>query len=220
MSTNAKGPSSQSIRLHDLLTPLNHIVGFTDLLLEELDQSSKEDIRADVEKIRKAADRMLEAIQRDPVPYIEIPAPGNLHAEHVGEPTSGSILVVDDDDNNRILVVRNLMKRGYEVAEAIDGVEALDQIRKNSFDLILCDIVMPRMDGVELLKHIQAEFADKLPVVVISAVDEMETVEQCLDLDAVDYITKPFEPYILLAKVRAILRRKRKRNEITQASAY
>lgn len=220
MPKNNSGPSTASIRLHELLTPLNHIMGFTDLLLEELDRSSKAEMRGDIEKIKQAADRMFAVIQEDRAPHLEA-SPAATSPSSVTKPdgrlSEGFVLVVDDDANNRILIARNLKKRGYAVMEACDGVEALELIRKTPFDLVVCDIVMPRMDGVELLRHLQSEFGSRLPVMVISALDEMDTVEQCLDLDAVDFISKPFEPYILLAKVRAVIRRKRRREE-TQES--
>lgn len=219
MPGNDKPASRQSFLLHDLLTPLNHIVGFTDLILEELDKSSKEEIRADVEKVKAASNRMLAIVQGRVAAKVEATVPAILEA-HDPTPSradaEGSLLVVDDDPNNRMLVVRNLKKRGYQVAEATDGLEALELVHQSSFDLILCDLVMPRMDGVEFLRRIQAEFGDSLPVMVISALDQMETVEECLDLDAVDFISKPFEPYMLLAKVRAIIRRKRRRDELGQ----
>lgn len=221
MPKSNNGPSAQSIRLHELLTPLNHIMGFTDLLLEELDRSSKEEMRGDIEKIKQAADRMLAVIQEDRSQHLEISPPAIVPsnaAKQEGLLSEGSVLVVDDDANNRILIARNLKKRGYAVMEACDGIEALDLVRKTPFDLIICDIVMPGMDGVELLKHLKAEFGDRLPVIVISALDQVDTVEQCLDLDAVDFISKPFEPYILLAKVRAIIRRKRSREQTNGSS--
>ena len=213
MSKSNSGPSTQSIRLHEILTPLTHIIGFADLLLEELDKSSKEEIRGDVEKIKKAADQMLAVIQADRTPAAESEKVVTLQetAALKSDENQGNVLVVDDDANNRILIARNLRKRGYKVAEASDGMEALEILKTNSFDLILCDIVMPQMDGVALLKHLQSQFRD-IPVMVISALDEMDVVEQCMDLDAVDFITKPFEPYILLAKVRATIRRKHLRD--------
>jgi CheY-like chemotaxis protein len=119
----------------------------------------------------------------------------------------GSILVADDDENNRALIVRNLVRRGYQVTEARDGEQALQLVREHPFDLLLCDVVMPEMDGVELLRRVRSEVSQSLPVVVISALDQMDTVEKCLDLDATDFISKPFEPAVLLAKVRAIIRR-------------
>jgi adenylate cyclase len=215
-----QGPSSQSVRVHQLLTPLNHIMGFADLLLEEIDKSSKEEIRADVEKIRKAADQMLGVIQEDRIPIRGSASRVALSEDsknREGNQAPGSVLVVDDDANNRILIARNLKKRGFEVREASDGLEALELIRKSTFDLVLCDIVMPGMDGIELLQHIHAEFGDQLPVMVISALDQMEMVEQCLDMEAVDFISKPFEPYILLAKVRANIRRKRRRESVAES---
>ena len=212
MSKIRGGPSDESIQLHELLTPLNHITGFTDLLLEELDRSSKDDIRADVVKIRNAADRMLDVIHHARTSHIEIAMPTVVVEDKKNHAASeGSVLVVDDDVNNRILIARNLRKRGFDVTDADDGVEALRLIDKKSFDVVLLDIVMPIMDGVDLLQRIHERFGDKLPVMIISALDDLEIVEKCLELDAVDFITKPYEPYILIAKVRAMIRRNRRR---------
>jgi len=124
------------------------------------------------------------------------------------------ILVVDDVEVNRDLLSRRLKQQGHDVAMAENGKKALERIRAENFDLVLLDIMMPEMDGYQVLAEITADPALKhLPVIMISAVTEMESVVKCVEMGATDYLPKPFNPVLLKARVGATLEKKRLRDK-------
>lgn len=128
---------------------------------------------------------------------------------------SAKILVVDDTPNNVTLLEDMLTARGHSVATAADGVEALAKMASGAPDLVLLDIMMPRMNGYQVLEHLKADSKFRnIPVIVISAVDDMDSVVRCVELGAEDYLPKPFNPTLLRARVGAILEKKRMRDEI------
>lgn len=125
-----------------------------------------------------------------------------------------SVLVVDDVETNRNLLGRRLKRQGYSVAVAGDGVEALESIRSQPFDLVLLDIMMPQMNGYEVLEILKADSALRhIPVIMISAVDEIDSVVKCIELGAEDYLPKPFNPVLLKARIGASLEKKRLRDQ-------
>ena len=126
-----------------------------------------------------------------------------------------NLLVVDDNEDNRYTLVRRLKRQGYEnVAIAVDGREALAMLERDRFDLVLLDIMMPEVDGYEVLKRIKlAEGTRDIPVIMISALDEIESVVRCIELGAEDYLPKPFNPTLLRARVGACLEKKRLRDQ-------
>jgi adenylate cyclase len=121
------------------------------------------------------------------------------------------ILVVDDNDDNRYTLTRRLKREGYEdVTVAANGREALELIAVRPFDLVLLDIMMPEMNGYEVLAHLKADpVLRHIPVIMISAIGELESVVRCIELGAEDYLPKPFNPVLLRARVGASLERKR-----------
>jgi len=124
--------------------------------------------------------------------------------------TPASVLVVDDNESNRRMLVHRLEAEGYAVATAVDGQEALDQIEPDRFDLILLDLMMPKIDGREVLRRLKAdESLRHIPVIVLSALDELDAIVACLEMGAEDYLTKPFNATILKARITASLERKR-----------
>jgi CheY-like chemotaxis protein len=130
--------------------------------------------------------------------------------------TRGRILVVDDNQINRRLLQRALETEGYEVTTAEDGRQALDRLRDTSvpsFDVVLLDILMPELDGYATLAAIKGDDALRhLPVIMISAVDELESVIRCIETGATDYLPKPFNPSVLRARLNASLAGKRLRD--------
>jgi len=126
----------------------------------------------------------------------------------------GRILVVDDNQINRTVLARSLQKDGYEVETAVDGLQALDLLhRPPSFDVVLLDILMPVLDGYETLRRIKADDAHKhIPVIMITAVDELESVIRCIEMGATDYLPKPFNASILRARIGSSLATKRLRD--------
>jgi two-component system KDP operon response regulator KdpE len=117
----------------------------------------------------------------------------------------GSILIVEDDVNIRKLVTVNLEKRGYTISEAVDGNQAMFLFRQQAFDLVLLDLVLPGMSGVDICTWIRTR--SDTPVIVLSGLRDEELKVTALDAGADDYITKPFGHDELLARVRAVLRR-------------
>ncbi len=121
-----------------------------------------------------------------------------------------SILVVDDNEMNRDLLLRRLGNTEFQLSSAMDGEEALVKLRAQSFDLVLLDIMMPVLDGYETLKVIQGDAVlRRVPVIMITALDDVDSAVRCIEMGAVDYVTKPFNPILLRARVDANLSRKR-----------
>jgi sigma-B regulation protein RsbU (phosphoserine phosphatase) len=126
------------------------------------------------------------------------------------------ILVVDDVEDNRHLLTRRLNREGYrDIATAADGEEALALIAEKSFDLVLLDVMMPKCDGYQVLERLKAQGRlHELPVIVISALNEIDSVVRCIQLGAVDYLPKPFNPTLLRARVTATLEQKALRDAV------
>lgn len=126
------------------------------------------------------------------------------------------ILVVDDNDDNRYTLTLYLDLEGYTNVEAAhDGEEAIARLAAAGFDLVLLDVMMPKLNGYEVLAWIkdQARLRD-VPVIMISALNEMNSVIRCIELGAVDYLLKPFNPVMLKARIGATLEKKRLRDEV------
>ncbi|MFU8827676.1 MAG: response regulator transcription factor [Brevefilum sp.] len=117
----------------------------------------------------------------------------------------GQILIVEDDPNIRKLVRVNLLKRGYTVSEAEDSHRALALFQETSVDLVLLDLVLPGLSGVDICAWIRAR--SNVPIIILSARLEEDLKVAALDAGADDYVTKPFSPEELLARIRAFLRR-------------
>ena len=127
---------------------------------------------------------------------------------------TSSLLVVDDNSMNRIMLSRYIAKLGYQAALAENGRQALEKLQGEPFDLVLLDVEMPEMDGYAVLEHLMANPRLRdIPVIMISAVDELESVVKCIELGAQDYLPKPFNPVLLHARLTACLERKRLRDQ-------
>jgi serine phosphatase RsbU (regulator of sigma subunit) len=123
------------------------------------------------------------------------------------------LLVVDDVEANRDLLSRRLMQLGHHVSLARDGREALQKLGGEEFDLVLLDIMMPEVDGYRVLQELQADPARRhIPVIMISAVDELASVVRCIEMGATDYLSKPFNTVLLKARVQSTLEKKRLRD--------
>jgi two-component system cell cycle response regulator len=120
------------------------------------------------------------------------------------------LLVVDDDPINRRLLVSYLQKEGHEVATASDGGRGWEKIQHEPFDIVLLDVLMPELDGYEVLERLRAHpDLRHLPVIMISSVEETDSIVRCIELGADDYLPKPFSPPLLRARINAGLARKR-----------
>jgi adenylate cyclase len=132
------------------------------------------------------------------------------------EPASspGTILVADDNRVNRLLLGRTLEQQGHTVVFAGDGREALEQLRGRAFDLVLLDVLMPELDGYGVLAELKVDLHLRdLPVVITSALDELDSVVRCVEMGAEDYLTKPINPVLLHARINASLEKKRLRDQ-------
>ena len=257
---------------HELRTPVNHLIGYAELLLEEDDVNE-----ADAEALKSVRSRAREVLELLPALLADAPdapvdtsasaaslaervaqlqsltgglAGGSalptadvdrlsvaasrlaalatrltdgplLVAREVGDaaaPRPGrleTVLVVDDDEANRNVLGRRLMKLGYGIIEARDGVEALERLADANagIDLVLLDVMMPRLDGFEVLARHRAEPSIRhIPVIMISALDDMASVVRCIEAGAEDYLPKPFDPVLLKARVAACMEKKRLRD--------
>ena len=135
--------------------------------------------------------------------------------------TDPTLLVVDDNEDNRYTLTRRLGREGFSnIATATNGREALELLRAKPIDLVLLDIMMPDMNGYEVLEHLKADPQLRhIPVIMISAVDEIESVIRCVELGAEDYLSKPFNPTLLRARVGATLERKKLHDQVRAQAA-
>jgi two-component system alkaline phosphatase synthesis response regulator PhoP len=119
-----------------------------------------------------------------------------------------TILIVEDETDIAEMVVYNLSREGYRAAAVTSGEDALHRLRQAPFDLVLLDLMLPGLDGLELCRRLkQEEKTRAIPVVMLTAKSEESDIIAGLELGAEDYITKPFSPRVLVARVRAVLRR-------------
>ena len=121
-----------------------------------------------------------------------------------------SLLIVDDDEMNRHMLSRRLQRQGYTVAVAKDGIEALQMIRQQPFDLVVLDVMMPGISGLEVLKIVRKNRSvTELPIIMATALDGSQDVVEALEIGANDYVTKPLDFPVVLARIQAQLHMKR-----------
>ena len=223
----------------DMRTPLNAVIGYAELCLDEARDNRHADLVKDLEKILRAAKNLLSLFESEDYPdQIEIgDATGDLGI--AGEATLGAVappaialttsadfgisvpqlpnarlLAVDDDDMNREMLVRRLQKIGYDVGEAANGREALTRLKERNYDLVLLDILMPDLDGFQTLEFMKADPRLRhIPVIMLTALDDVESNVRCIEAGAEDYVPKPFNAVILRARITASLEKKRLRDQ-------
>jgi CheY-like chemotaxis protein len=152
--------------------------------------------------------------QREPAPAgMPSPADGVLVTQEslaARGDSRGRILIVDDVEENRAVLARRLSREGYDVDSVASGEEALRRVAQGAFDLVLLDVLMPGMDGFAVLERIKSNTDTRsLPVIMISALDDLASVVRCIEHGAEDYLTKPFDPVLLRARIGASLEKKR-----------
>jgi sigma-B regulation protein RsbU (phosphoserine phosphatase) len=209
---------------HDLCTPINQIMGYSELL-EEQAAEDQPDYVDDLRKIQKAATTMLAMVRGRLTGDLlagahqspSAPAPQALTAVPQYQAQAvrpGRILAVDDDDLNLDVLAQRLSRQGHVVTTATDGLEALAKARQQTFDLILLDVMMPRLDGYGTLAELKAdEQLRHIPVIMISALDELSSVVRCIEAGAEDYLPKPFNATLLRARLSACLEKKAQRDQ-------
>ena len=218
---------------HDLRTPLNQIIGYTELLIEEATEANHVSYTNDLTKIRGAATTLLGLINENlkddrltlrgeivgPSEHatsgtVAATSDSSFVASDTPAAIAGHILVVDDNAENRDVLVRQLERQGHRVTAVGDGKAALQTLRGASHDLVLLDMIMPELGGYETLVEIKRDPAlQDLPVIMISALDELGSVVRCIERGAEDYLPKPFNPTLLRARIGAGLAKKRFRDQ-------
>lgn len=273
MSHSAPGSNPVAALRHDLRTPVNHIVGYAEMLIEDLAGPQYEQQRAALERTLAAARdalatislvlaptrdaiepgeladlyarlaepqrRIIDAVRAVIAATGEAPTPTFMEDLHRIEtaagrlvqkvapatraPAAGSgtgatgkarVLVVDDEAENRDLLGRRLLREGYTVVSAGGGHEALALVARETVDVVLLDVMMPDLDGLSVLEQLKADPATHdVPVIMISALDDLSSIARCIEAGAVDYLPKPFEPVVLRARLAASLAEKRFRDQ-------
>ena len=261
---------------HSLRTPLNHIIGYSEMMLEDAEEQNRPAVLDGLRQVQEAAQELLQAVQRNIGPSRETISKAewkSLHREasepihrilahvsnlvdsegvHVPDmlrirsaaialndlldtplassidtsaqaasptaaPAEARLMVVDDDEANRDVLSRQLERLGYTALTAGSGPAALEALRHSSFDVVLLDIIMPGMDGFAVLAAMKADVRlRQLPVIVISALDEMQSVARCIEMGADDFVSKPFDRIILKSRIEAVIKRRDAENERSQ----
>ena len=222
------GIASEAKLRHDLRTPLNAIIGYSEMILEEAKDRNHNALAEDVRVMLAASGELLAHVDA----IAGISRNGGIEEVHVADraridaagleralnrtegdlPTAhnGRILVVDDISSNRDLLSRRLQRDGHQVVTAATGPSALERLGEQDFDLVLLDVLMPDMNGIELLLRLRADRRwQRIPVIMISGLSEVDAVVRCIEAGADDYLPKPFNPVLLRARINSTLEKKR-----------
>ena len=209
---------------HDMLNELNPVINYSEMWLEDCDEQFLSGFSPELQLIHNAGIRSAELVDQILASWDidgsevapDLDDLDHLHAifdyqkDSVIATEQGHILVVDDNDINRDILSRHLEVQGHTVLTAGNGNEALELLADGDFDLLLLDIVMPGINGFEVLARVKADpDLRETPVIMISALEEMEIVARCIELGAEDYLPKPFNPVVLKARVGACLEKRR-----------
>ena len=229
--SSKKSPEEYSELRHNLRTPLNAIIGYSEILMEDYEDDLEESTLEDFQQIINLARETETAIENF-VDYIrgESIDPNNDNSSNqlesaealfkslgdieysitLGDEIKESdILIVDDNVTNCEVLQRRLSMQGLSCRTAYDGNTAIAEVFKKTPDLILLDVILPDINGLELLKTFRKEHSsESLPVIMVSAFNDVDSISKCIQLGAQDYLPKPINGTILLAKVVAALERK------------
>ena len=236
---------------HDLRTPINQIIGYSELLEEEAQEKGQLGFVPDLKKVQNAARKLLglideylapgklvlagaapkpaatapaqdraddaepPAILESSLPAVERHGPRTL--DRMAGRVKDRLLVVDDNEMNRDMLSRRLKAKGFDVQVAENGQQALDTIKEGHTDLVLLDVMMPGISGIDVLKRARGEMnlsPSDLPIIMATAKDASEDVVEALKLGANDYVVKPLDFPVVLARVSAQLQVKRAKDEI------
>ena len=235
---NEKSISSMAEEMElALRTPLNTIIGYSELLLEDADDINIDNFASDINKI-KSSGRLLETELKNIIGF-DSASVGSLENQNLNQGNLslvqdvldsivpidkndkkpkelGVILAVDDNKNNTDLLEKRLEKQGHKVYTANNGKDALLRLGmdRNEIDVILLDIVMPEMNGFEVLKYIKTDKRFfEIPVIMISSMDDTDSIYRCIENGADDYITKPFDKSILDARISSCIEKKHLRDK-------
>ncbi|BAE49920.1 PP2C family protein-serine/threonine phosphatase [Paramagnetospirillum magneticum] len=199
---------------HDLRTPLVALKGYGELVQEIAAEEGLEAVSAALGPLLEGVAEVMVAIER------ALPALSRAMAAEEAEDDgpdlvtypAGRVLVADDSKANRDVLVRYLSREGHQVVAVADGLAAVEAVFGQAFDLVLLDMIMPGMNGDEVLKAIKADSRLRsLPVIMISALDGLDSIVRCIEAGAEDYLPKPFNRVLLRARIGACLEKKRLR---------
>ena len=222
----------------EMLTPLNAIIGYSELCQEEAAEAGMPDVVTDLKRINQAGYNLHHlfeskefAVKIDVGPALAATSPAPQAAPGPPVPASkpaspveflgnasarytGNLLVVDDDSMNREMLARRLQRSGFNITTAENGRIALELLKQRAFDLVLLDIIMPELNGFHTLEFIKADPKLRhLPVIMLTALDEVDSTVRCIEAGAEDYVPKPFNTIILHARINASLEKKRLRDQ-------
>jgi adenylate cyclase len=216
-SSREPAAESELSRLqYELTEPLERMFQLIEAIERDILGTGEANPLPDFAKTRTAAERLKRQVQEltrthRVIPIAAMPAASTRRPKSTA---SGRLLVVDDDASNRDVLCRRLEREGYETCTAENGREALTLLSERPFDLVLLDFMMPGMTGAEALGIMKSNPSlCHLPVIMISATDDLSRVVECIELGAEDYLPKPFDPVLLRARIDACLEKKRLRDE-------
>ena len=203
-----------------VIDPVTRIVAGTQALARGAEALGARELLPDLARIAEAADRLTKLLTPGDPGSAAGAGTDGASANAVEQALRAVILVVDDDPGNRDLLARRLIREGFSVHTAPDGHAALEVLQRDSspvIDLVLLDVMMPGIDGYEVLRRLKGDaMLRELPVLMISALDEVNSVVRCIELGAEDYLPKPFDPVLLRARIGACLEKKRLRDQQTR----
>ncbi len=214
---------------HEFRTPLNHIIGYAEIIIEQAEDSEEALVIKDLGRIVSAAKTLLELLEAhlisDESPNQSQGTTADIVWPSVPVATSDPfdqaepvwnnaiILIVDDDPLNRDLMQRRLSRQGCQAVVASGGAEALNILQSQNVDLVLLDMIMPEMDGFAVLAKMKADSSlNRVPVVMLSASDETATTVHCIKMGADDFLPKPCNTTLLLARIESALSKKKLRD--------
>ncbi|PWT99305.1 MAG: hypothetical protein C5B51_27455 [Terriglobia bacterium] len=202
--------------LYDRVRPRSErILNCVDELLRDAEAWAGSDWQTDLYLIRKETLSLVELLSSAAPPQpVEDPVPARPKpASHV---TGPRLMLVDGNATHRFKISRRLERAGYAIGAAASGTEALDLAAAEVFDLVLLDVMAPLTDGIETLGRLKKNprFAS-VPVIAVSAPDELDGVVRAIEMGADDYVTKPFDPVLWRIRIDGVLERRRLRQELS-----
>ncbi|WP_223423804.1 adenylate/guanylate cyclase domain-containing protein [Tateyamaria pelophila] len=210
---------------HDLRSPINAIIGYSEMIAEDfaddLAPSTLQDLNVILQEARRLTLRIDEVVDgalsddsEEDVVNDGLIAESLERSINAANPDknalTGHILVIDDEAPNREILKRQLERRGHTVKAVGSAAETFSAMQEEQFDLVLLDILMPQVNGIQVLEHIKSDGAlRETPVVMVSGLKETGAIARCISIGAEDYLPKPIDPVLLHARVDACLERKR-----------
>jgi adenylate cyclase len=210
---------------HELRNPLTHIIGYCELWIDAAEELLLEGFVPDLKEIHTLGRTMLARLdelfifakgggQQD-IPktfqdFFKSMPPRPVRSPLAGTANTATILVADDNEINRDLLCRMLTHDEHTVTAVADGKKALELLRARRFDLVLLDVIMPEVNGLQILEQLKADVnLCQVPVIMVSAFDDLDCVARCIQIGAEDYLPKPINAVLLKARIDACLEKKR-----------